>query len=260
MSHMASRSVATWVPNQHGAWAMLIAPALVGAVVGGVTWWHALLLVAWLTGYCCYFTWGQWLRTPPARRARWHAPMLVYGAISLVSGLFLLVPHCGLLAWAPAYIVLMSISLACTAKGATRGWLNDVDTLAAACLLTVVAAGVRTAVRGPVSFWWPPPGATDIHAWIAAAALAAYFLGTVFYVKTMIRDKGSRPMYAASVAYHACVAVAAWLLGWPAGLLGLLLLARAAGVPKLPGPVTPKQIGFGEVAATVLVIAVVLLR
>jgi hypothetical protein len=38
------------VPKQHGAWAMLIVPFLLGAYAGGFTWLHVPLLSA---GFFC---------------------------------------------------------------------------------------------------------------------------------------------------------------------------------------------------------------
>jgi len=74
-----------------------------------------------------------------------------------------------------------------TARGAERSLGNDVVTVVAACLMAPVAydAGGGDTL-GPV--------------WVAFGVLVAYFLGTVLYVKTMIRERG-RPGYVhASVA------------------------------------------------------------
>ena len=43
-----------WVPNQHGAWSMLVLPPIVGWVVGGFSWVNLLLLPAWWGGYLTY--------------------------------------------------------------------------------------------------------------------------------------------------------------------------------------------------------------
>ena len=97
------------------------------------------------------------------------------------------------------------------------------------------------------------------RAWLAAAMLFAYFFGTVFYVKTMLRDKGRPGTYASSIAYHAAIDVVAWwLLGIVPGVVGLLLAARAVIVPRLRGPVPTRYVGFGEFGATVLVLVAVL--
>src|SRR6478609_1160829 len=142
-----------WVPNQHGAWAMVVAPPVVGALVAGPTGWHALLVVAWLAAYCLYFAATQWLRS--GRRPRYRSPVLGYAAATAVLGVPLLVAAPALLRWAPAFAVLLGVSLRYAARRADRSYGNDLVTIAAAVLLTVVAAGLGGTPAG----WWPP-GAT----------------------------------------------------------------------------------------------------
>ena len=48
-----------------------------------------------------------------------------------------------------------------------------------------------------------PAEAATSRAWLLAAVIATYFAGTVFYVKTLIRERGSEPYYWLSVGFHA---------------------------------------------------------
>lgn len=242
------------MPDQHGAWAMLAAPPLVGTIVGHPNWWHLLLAVAWLSAYCTFFATALWLKS--GRRARYRTPMFGHGAALVVLGGTLLIARPGLLHWAPVYAVLLTIALVCAARRRDRSWLNDLVTVLAACLMTVVAAGLGQAA------WYG-----DRTGWIAAGLLAAYFLGTVPYVKTMIRDRGKRSTYRISVGYHLVLLLgaleAAWVPGtpWQTWLLvpvAVGLLLRAALMPRR-GRVRPAVVGAGEVVATVVVVAVTLL-
>lgn len=251
----------SWVPNQHGAWAMVVAPPVVGALVAGPSAWHLLLLVAWLAAYCTYFAATQWLRS--GRRDRYRAPVVGYAAATTLLGVPLLVAHPALLRWAPAYAVLLGVSLGYASRRADRSYGNDLVTILAAVLLTPVAAGLGAATTG----WWPP-GADDPRAWAATALLAAYLVGTVPYVKSMIRERDRPATYRMSVGYHAgllagaAVLAATRAVGTAAGA-GLLLvaaglLARAVVLPRR-GRVRPAVIGAGEVVATLAVTAVTLL-
>lgn len=249
-----------WVPREHGAWAMLVVPVVVGALVAGPAWRHALLLVAWLAAYCAFSAAGLWLRS--GRKRRYVAPLRFHALVTAALGAALLAGSPGLVLWAPAYAALLVVSLTASAWRADRSWLNDAVTVLAASLMTVVAAGL-----GP---GWPapalPPGADLPRAWAAAGLLAAYLLGTVPYVKTLIRDRGDRRVLAASVGYHAALAAAALVAvvvaaasgASPVRPLVLLavagaLLARAALVPRRRPWPTPRAIGLGEVAATLVV-------
>src|SRR6478735_121498 len=241
-----------WVPNQHGAWAMVVAPPVVGALVAGPTGWHALLVVAWLAAYCLYFAATQWLRS--GRRPRYRSPVLSYAAATAVLGVPLLVAAPALLRWAPAFAVLLGVSLRYAARRADRSYGND--------LVTIAAAGLGGTPAG----WWPP-GADDPRAWAAAGLLAAYLVGTVPYVKSMIRERDRPATYRLSVGYHAALvagAVALAAAGRPAGAAGVALvvvaaalLGRAAALPRR-GRVRPAVIGAGEVVATIAVVGAVL--
>jgi hypothetical protein len=244
---------------------MLVVPVVVGAVVAGPTWRHPLLLVTWLVGFCAFSAAGLWLRS--GRRARYMPPLRFHAAVAGVLGIALVVSASGLLRWAPVFVVLLAVSLTASARRNDRSWLNDTLTVLAAALMTVVSAGLRGGFGGS----WAPPGADDRSAWVAAALLAGYFLGTVPYVKSLIRDRGDRRVLAVSLGYHGALVAAAlvWLVrvaslgtgvGTAAALLvvALGLLARAAVVPRRRPWPSPKAIGLGEVAATVVVTAVTL--
>lgn len=231
-----------WVPKQHGAWAMLVVPVLVGAVLGGAQWVHLLLLAAWLAGYLFFQAAGTWLRS--RRRARYRPPVLAYGAATVALGVPLLVLRPALVRWAPLFAVLLALSLAASVRRADRSWWNDAVTVLAAAAMTPVAAGLGAGV--PARVWW------------AGAALLAYLGGTVPYVKTMIRERGNRRVLAFSVAYHVVTALAgAWVHPlW--GVVGMLLAVRALVVPLRWPRASVRAVGLGEVAATLVVTAAVL--
>ncbi|MBO0900940.1 YwiC-like family protein [Cellulomonas sp. zg-ZUI222] len=233
-----------WVPRQHGAWAMLVVPPVVGGVLGGWSWRHVLLLVAWLVGYLAYHAAGLWLRS--GRKVRYRAPVAVYGAagLMLLGVLLGVAPH--LLLWAPAFAPLLGVSLYASLRRADRSWWNDTVTVLAAALLTPVAAGLGTGD--------PRSGAV----WTATVVLAVYFLGTVPYVKSLIRERDDPRVLRGSVVYHVVAAVAGALVHPLLGFVGALLALRAWLVPHRWPQVRPAVIGAGEVVATLAVTAAVL--
>ncbi|MFC0647298.1 YwiC-like family protein [Cellulomonas phragmiteti] len=228
-----------WVPRQHGAWAMVLVPPLVGGALGGWSWRHVLLVDAWLVGYLAYHAAGLWLRS--GRRPRYRAPVVVYGAAgaALLGALLAVAPR--LLVWAPAFALLLTASLVASRRRADRSWGNDAVTVVAAALLTPVAAALGTAAARPVDVW------------TATAVLAAYFLGTVPYVKSLIRERDDPRVRRASVAYHVLVAALLALVGPLLGAVGVLLVARAVVVPWRWPRARPAAIGAGEVLATLVV-------
>lgn len=77
-----------WVPQQHGAWAMLVVPYLLGAIglvrsggTGPREWVVLpLLFVTWMIGYFAFNAATLWLKARPRRRPAFVRPILTYGA------------------------------------------------------------------------------------------------------------------------------------------------------------------------------------
>ncbi|MFD0358023.1 YwiC-like family protein [Streptomyces sp. NPDC127110] len=225
-----------WIPDQHGAWAMLVVPFLAGtALAPHPGWEHLLLLAAWLLGYAAVFHGQQWLRLHARglRSARRHtAPALVLGGACAAAALPLAVLHPWLLLAAAAAAPFLAVNTWYAWRGRERALANGLAAVVPACGMALVAA--RLGGLGPG------------RAWPAAVACLLYFAGTVPYVKTMIRERGSRAYRRGSVAYHAAaLALAALLSPWLA-LPFAAYLARAAALPGRP--LRPAVIGATELA------------
>ncbi len=249
-----------WVPNQHGAWAMLIVPFTVGVLDAGPNWRHLPLPFALSAGYLSFYATGLWLRS--RCKPRYWPPVRSYGILAVLLGLVVVVIEPELLRWATVFLPLLAISLYLSWRRADRTLLNDGLTVLASCLMPVVVAGVgghagRPGTPALAALAWLP-GADQVHPWILAGLLLAYFAGTILYVKSMIRDRGNPRRYTLSVAYHVAVCVPAAIASPWLGVLFVALAARAAVVPRRWPGLTPAMIGVGEIAAS-LALAVSLL-
>ncbi|MGW6705680.1 YwiC-like family protein [Streptomyces sp. NPDC054956] len=218
---MSSKN-ASWIPDQHGAWAMLTVPFLAGTFLSPHPGWrHVPLLAAWLLGYAAVFHGQQWLRLRrvAARRpavARRHVrPALVLGGATALAGVPLAVLHPWLLLAGAAAAPFVAVNTRYAYRNRERALLNGLAAVVPACGMLLVAARL-----GGGGLPWPP-----------AAACLLYFAGTVPYVKTMIRERDSRTYHRGSVAYHAAaLALAACLSPWLA-IPFAAYLARAAVLP-----------------------------
>lgn len=272
---------AGWVPGQHGAWAMLILPFLVGLIYGvqdsGL---HAVtlpLFALWMVGYFAFNALSLWLKS--GRQARYLKAVQVYGAASAALGAVVLLLQPALLTWVPVYAPLLGIGLWRAAVRDDTSLLSRWVTVIAACLFcAVIFSDGFHVFMGQLG--------TDVQAQRTAKAtliLLAYFLGTVLYVKTMIRERGQVRWVTASVAFHAtCTLIAAWFAGlapatqtpftqtsltqaqvtWDVPVFLLLTTIRAYAMPSF-GPmqgrkITPKQVGLLEFGLSVLLLVVLL--
>lgn len=268
---MSSRTRRTWLPNQHGAWAMITAPPLIGLILAGPEPVHVPLLLAWWLGYFAYFSLTVWLHSGGRRRARRtprsrrnQRPLIVFGVLATVALAITvtLAPH--LIPWALVYLPLAAIAVVESRAHRDRGVLNDTVTVLAAGLMTVVAWSAATGA-GPLQ--------VPVEIWVVTAAVTWYFLGTIAYVKTNIRERDSRGWLIGSVVFHlvgltgAIVAhsaahtttahIAVWgLLTVRAAAIPLLRRGLLAGVPARRWPMI---IGIGEVLCTGLVAVTLLL-
>lgn len=237
----------TWIPNQHGAWAMLITPVLVGAMVGSVRPLQLVLLVAWLAAYCTNFFLSLALKT--RRWARYRRQLLAYGTTAAACALPLLADEPRLLWLAIPSLAVFLINIYFVRERNERSWINDIAGIVLAAAVGFGAFLVGYDDRDPDQL---------MRAGRAIAVVSLYFVGTVFYVKTMIRERGVTLWMRLSVGFHTCLAVSLALMRWwPVTAIAVAALVRSIMVPKLRW--TPKQIGVFEIAFTVAFGAAVLL-
>ncbi|MEU7153249.1 YwiC-like family protein [Streptomyces sp. NPDC045456] len=241
------RALRRWIPNQHGAWAMLAVPFLAGALLGGFDGWHAVLLPAWLLAYCAAFHAQQFVRlrrlsrNPRAPR-RHLAPLTGFGAAFAVCAVPLAVAHPWLLIAACCAAPFFAVNVGYAYRNKERATVNGIAAVVPACGMLLVSYRLGS-------------GTVDSRAWQAAAACLLYFTGTVLYVKTMIRERGSETFRVASAVYHGLAVVAAVSLDPWLAVPFVLFFVRAMALPTRR--IRIAVVGAVEVLCSVLLLAFV---
>lgn len=246
-----------WLPRQHGAWAMLLVPAVVGTVRGGFAGVQLVVALAALAAYGTANAAGLAVRA--RSRRRYLRPIMTYAGAATVFGVGAIALHPALLVWLSAYLPLGLLVGFLTWRRRERSLLNDAATILAACLLAAVMyqAGPRPSGLDTLTTF----GEWRVMAWVVVA-LFAYFFGTALYVKTVIRERTNPRYHHASVAYHAAWA-GFWALarvfgvpvgGWTQGGLVVLFLLLTARAKAMAGRrVKPLYVGLGEIGFSALV-------
>ncbi len=239
---------------------MLLLPYLAGVIRSHGSWLQVPLLAFWLVAYLAFFAAGQWLRS--RGKARYRPPLLVFGLGAAALGLPLAVLRPDLLVWAPVFGVCASVSLWCSWRRRDRALLNDVVTMLAAGAFGLVTYQAGYSSDGTIEAGWRAMG-------VIVAVLVAYFVGTALYVKTMIRERGSRGYRIASLAYHATVTLvlaAAWAAPvLPPGVphrpilaLTALFAVLTARAGLLAGrAIRPLYVGLGEMVVCAALLAII---
>lgn len=235
------RRVRRFLPPQHGAWAMLLLPYAVGVMLVGPRWPDVPLLGAWLAGYLLSYYAFQAVKS--RRPRRFADQLLVYGLVTASLAATVLIARPAVLGYAPIYAVLLAVNAGHAWRRRERALLNDLASVAQSCLLVFVLATIS---RVPLAEVVP-----------AFLALVLYLVGTVLYVKTMIRERGDAGYRRLSVGFHAVALLAAAWLDVLLVPVFVLLLARAV---VLPGRrLRPVHVGLIELACCLLVFVMVLL-
>ena len=225
-----------YIPNQHGAWAMLLLPFLCGLSLSGANWLHIPLFLCWLVMYLFSFPLLRWIKT--RRTTHYRNPTVVYGVIllPLLTILVWLKPQ---LLWYSGVLLLLFIPNIYFARVRNeRALLNDILAIILFCsfIYPVTYIGNETNWR------------LTSHTFII---LVLYFCGTVLYVKTMIREKNNRTFYHLSISYHILITILASLYNLILLIPAAILLLRSIILPQLK--LQTQTIGIIEILVALLV-------
>ena len=247
-----SRRSQGWMPNQHGAWFMLFIPPLMGLILQP-SWAAVPLFITWWAGYFTYFAITIWVKS--RLRPKHLPPVLTYGAITALAGIAALITQWQLIAWLPIFAPIIAVAVYETIKRRERSLASGWSTVLAAAMMLPTVASISTSGT---------PAAVSGDLWWTTAWFALYFGGSIYYVKTLIRDFGNRTRFIQSVIFHAVVCIAAIGLAlaqphtWPVAVVSALLLARSYTIPRIAQRrrkrIPPKYVGMIDGLVTVFVV------
>ena len=238
-----------WIPRQHGAWAMLLLPLLLGVAASTPDPWQLVVGATALTAYLASVTAQTWSRN--RRQAAYLPPLEVYGGIAAILGGLLLLAFPAL---ALAAIVVVPTGII-VFRGAQPGTRRD--------LANSLAQVAQALVLVPVTAW--VSGTWDLERVIAYTCVAAgYQLGSVLVVRSVLRERGNRAFATLSIGFHVLLVVLASLfLPLPYALVAAGLAVRAAALPLAqrrmatgPRPMRPIHVGIVEIIASLSVVVV----
>lgn len=238
-----------WIPRQHGAWAMLLLPVLLGVAASRPDPWQLAVAGLALAAYLASATLQTWSRS--RRPAAYRLPITVYASLGALLGLLLLARFPAI---AIAGIIVVPTALV-VFRSAQPGTRRDL----ANSLLQVVQSLVLVAVTAWVS------GLFDPERVVAYTLVAAgYQLGVVLVVRSILRERGNEAFARLSAGFHLALVAAAFIwLPTAYAILAAGLAARAILLPIAqarmahgPRPMRPVHVGIVEIVASISVVVV----
>ena len=245
------RTIRLWLPHQHGAWAMLALPIVVGIAASRFVPSQLLLMGAAVAAYLASATIQAWLR---ARRPPSFVPSIVaYAAAAAVLGIPLLVLEPRLLLVVVVLVPAGALTLAAAQPGTPRELALSLAHVVQASMLTPTAMLLA--------------GEAGAGLLVAATAIvAAEMTGSALAVRSVIRERDNPGFAIRSVGFHLVVTLVAAATLPPAyALLGGLLTIRAAALPVARRRLAvtrwklrPVHVGLIEAAASIATVVIVL--
>jgi hypothetical protein len=244
-----------YVPNQHGAWAFLGLPLVLGLLVTEADLALLLLAVAWVAAYPLSYAAFGILRG--GRTSRFRRPLLVWSLVAVPATVWLVVLRPWLLWLTPLAVVLAGVNTAFARARDERSLLNDLVFVTECSIVTWVTWAVGVTAVGTTSV---PLATTPTQVWVLAVVTWLVLAGSTLHVKSLIRERRD-PRYARASRIYAigCLAASPALsIAWGPGGAWLtlpfaVLALRAFVVGRVP--VRPATVGLVELMAVIVTIA-----
>ncbi|SDZ74697.1 YwiC-like protein [Thalassobacillus cyri] len=220
-----------FLPKQHGAWAMLTVPFLLGMVAGGFDWLQLPLLIGWVALYLATY---PLILAVKKKKIRFHMNWFFrYFIVAVIFALPVLIVEPFLLLIAFMMVPFFIINLWFGKRNKDRSLLND--------FAAITAFGISG-----IASYYLGGGYIDELAWSVFVLAILFFYGSAFFVKTMIREKKNPAFRWISWGYH--VIVVGLFLATGAWMVTLAFIPSLARAIYLYGrQLKPMQIGILEI-------------
>ncbi len=224
------------IPREHGGWAMVSVPYFIGMVAAKPALLHLPLFLAWLFLYMASYPFLQSLKTT-AKRKTWISWGTAYALVAAVFLVPVLVLKPSMLWFAPILLVLIMVNVWHVLRKAERALLNDI------CAILLFCTG------GAAAYMLGGGGFDQLLAAVVALNFL-YFTGTVFFVKSVFRERKNRRWTAYAIMYHSVMLILPIFLGHPWMCLPFLFpfvktLRYAGKIMK------PMKVGMIEIAGSI---------
>jgi hypothetical protein len=234
--------VKLFIPKQHGAWAMLIIPFWLGAAATGIVWQHIPFFLGWLLLYLATYPMLFLFKKKniPFYR-KWTIIYIVPALAFLMVPLFTMP---SIVSFGLAMLPFFTVNAYFSSKKNERALMNDLSAIINFCIAGLASSYLSS-------------GNLTLEAWLAFLASILFFVGSTFYVKTMVREKKNIRYKYISWFYHAVIPILWFFTGeWIVALAFIPSLIRA--IVFYGNPLGMMKLGVYEIVNAALFFIIIL--
>ncbi|MEH7512828.1 YwiC-like family protein [Gottfriedia acidiceleris] len=178
------------VPNQHGAWAMILIPYILGVAASSFRLIHIPLFIGWFFLYLATY---PLIMVIKGKQVSFYFKWAVgYFFISFVFLALVMFVEWRLIYFGLAMIPFFLLNIYFVKRKNERAFTNDIVAIGVFCI-------------GGLASFYIGKGALTSEGWSVALLVFLFFLGSTFFVKSMIREKKNRRFRWYSWGYHLIV-------------------------------------------------------
>ena len=225
------------LPKEHGAWAMWIAPFLIGTFATQFQWYHPILFVAIFFAYISISPFIQGLKRSVERKETWTIAFKYLGIATILGAPFLYYfPRLFFIVL--AIIPFFLVNLYFAKQKRERALLNDLSAMIALTSTIFIAFELSGySINQSTIFLW--------------IANILFFFGSALYVKTLFREKQNLTFRWLAYLYMLGLPIVAYLFfGWSLAFAFIFSTIRGLFTSKQK-PITPKTVGIIEIINTI---------
>lgn len=181
------------VSNQYGAMVMALMPFLYGVLLSRPIPQHLLLLFAWISLYLMSYPFLNFFKgKSKTEYKKWS---IIYGIISLIFAIPCIIYNWHIIVFFFAFFPFLLINIYFTRKKDERNIWNDF-------------AGVTIFIIVGMAAYYFPDSLFDEKIYWIVIYFGLFFIGTILYVKSVLRERKNPRYFYASIIFHfICISI-----------------------------------------------------
>lgn len=222
------------LPKEHGTWMMFFVPYFLGMLLGNPTFLHIPFLIGWFALFLASTPMLNMIRRPKSKNEMvpWFIKYMVVSLLFLIPVLWM-EPK---LLWLGLFIpALLAVNIYFIQQKNERHLLNDV-------------CGIVMFLLGGFGAYLLGEGELRIDIWMLCLYILFYFVGSAFYVKSLIRERKNHRFKWVSHSYHLFLLFIPLLIGDVLVLFTFLPGVIKDWVTTRNKQIRPIKIGITEIA------------